>query len=90
MRVFFRGLGLSPARQVKLLSLLLDFYHRGIDALDRGVPVNVLIALPVVAALARAKSTFGDDEIAGLDALATRVAAECAAAGGAETLEAAS
>ncbi|MBZ5558071.1 MAG: V-type ATP synthase subunit A [Acidobacteriia bacterium] len=80
----------SPARQVKLLSLLLDFYHRGLEALDRGVPVPALIALPVAAALARAKSTYGDDEIAGLDALAARVARECAGAGKAETGGAAS
>ncbi|MBI3403040.1 MAG: V-type ATP synthase subunit A [Acidobacteria bacterium] len=80
----------SPARQVRLLSLLLDFYHRGLDALGRSVPVRALTALPVVAALARAKSTFGDDEIAGLDRLAIQIADQCASAGKAEMVEAVS
>ncbi|MFI5177988.1 MAG: V-type ATP synthase subunit A [Vicinamibacterales bacterium] len=76
----------SPARQVRLLSLLLAFHRAGLEALDRGVPVFELLDLPVVASLARAKSTFGDDEIGGLDRLAAMVAEQCAEAGKAAPL----
>ena len=69
----------SPARQMRLLSLLLEFYHRGLDALDRGVPIRELFGLPIVAALARASSAFGDDQIAELDRLGTVLVEQCGA-----------
>jgi V/A-type H+-transporting ATPase subunit A len=77
----------APARQVLLLSLLLRFRDRGLKALEAGASSARLTELPVVAELERAKSTFGDDELAGLAALANRIEVECAslsAAGGAE------
>jgi len=70
----------SPARQMRLLSLLLEFYHRGLDALDRGVGIRELFGLPIVASLARAKSAFGDDQIAELDRLGDVLAEQCGAA----------
>ena len=69
----------APPRQAKLLDLLLEFYHCALDAIGRGVPIHVVVALPVVASIARAKSTFGDDELAGLDRLAVDVREQCAA-----------
>jgi V/A-type H+-transporting ATPase subunit A len=65
---------------MRLLSLLLEFYHRGLDALDRGVPIRELFGLPIVAALARASSAFGDDQIAELDRLGTVLVEQCGAA----------
>lgn len=70
----------SPARQMRLLSLLLELYHRGLDALDRGVRVRELFGLPIVASLARAKSACGDDQIAELDRLGDVLAEQCGAA----------
>jgi V/A-type H+-transporting ATPase subunit A len=69
----------SPQRQARLLGVILRFYHRALDAVDHGVAVGVLTALPVVAAIARAKSTCGEADLAGLDRLVMTVDEQCAA-----------
>jgi V/A-type H+-transporting ATPase subunit A len=74
----------SPARQATLLHLLLRFYTRALEAVDRGVPVSVLLALPIVPALARAKTTFGDDQVAALEQMGAQIDEACAAAAAGE------
>jgi V/A-type H+/Na+-transporting ATPase subunit A len=77
----------APSRQAQLLGLLLEFYHGALVAIGRGVAIQAVFALPVVASIARAKSTFGDDELAGLDRLASEVRDQCAAAAAGDPTE---
>jgi V/A-type H+-transporting ATPase subunit A len=70
----------SPARQHLLLELLLAFFDRAAAAIDAGATAERLAGLPVVADLGRAKSAFGDNELAGLRAIAVRIAEQCAGA----------
>jgi V/A-type H+-transporting ATPase subunit A len=64
----------APARQVALLGLFLRWRDLGLAALGRGVPVEKLLALPIVPRLARARAAFGDDELAALAALGDELA----------------
>jgi V/A-type H+-transporting ATPase subunit A len=77
----------APARQARLLGLLLEFYHSALEAIGRGVPIQVVFALPSVASIARAKATFGDDELDGLDRLAAEMRDQCAATRHADQIE---
>jgi len=69
----------SPHRQFRLLRLLLRFHERGLEALERGVSVQDVAKLQVLARIARAKSDIGDDALAGFDELEAAIGRECAA-----------
>jgi V/A-type H+-transporting ATPase subunit A len=69
----------SPLRQFRLLQLLLRVHARGLQAVDRGATAKSLVAMPVLASVARARSTVGDDNLAALDALEVEVDRSCAA-----------
>jgi V/A-type H+/Na+-transporting ATPase subunit A len=64
-----RDMHCSPERQVALLRTILLVHRRGRELLQAGVPLARLRALPVVAQVARAKSTHGNTEVEGLLAL---------------------
>ena len=70
----------SPLRQVRLLSLLLRFHQCALDAIDRGAQAAVLLKLPIVASLARAKSQYGDAQVPELERLALAVDEQCGGA----------
>ncbi len=59
----------SAERQVALLRLILRFHDRGRELVEGGVSVARLRALPSVPGILRAKESFGNDEIAGVEAL---------------------
>jgi len=63
----------SPSRQVALLSLLLRVRDRGLAAIGRGVPARRIEAAPILAAVERAKSEIGDDELGRYAELAASV-----------------
>jgi V/A-type H+-transporting ATPase subunit A len=63
----------SPQRQVRLLDVILRFHRAAGAAIDRGVSIGTVMASPIVSAIARAKSTFGDDALDGLGQLAAAV-----------------
>jgi V/A-type H+-transporting ATPase subunit A len=67
----------SPAKQFRLLRLLLHFRARGMSAIDRGVPAQQLAELPVLALIERAKSSIGQDELARFDQLETIIDQQC-------------
>jgi V/A-type H+-transporting ATPase subunit A len=67
----------APERQVRLLRLLLRFLERAESALASGASAEELGLLPVVAALERAKSAWGDGELGALDALQDDVDRQC-------------
>jgi V/A-type H+-transporting ATPase subunit A len=79
----------SPARQVRLLKLLLHLRDRGLAAVNRGVSDRRIGALRVLGQIERAKATLGEDEIdqygeleAELDRQFDALGAEAASAGG--------
>ncbi|MDM8568842.1 V-type ATP synthase subunit A [Thiotrichales bacterium HSG1] len=53
----------SPEKQMLLLSLMLNIYHKGMDLLKIGVPVQQLSNLPILAQARRIKSQFGNKEM---------------------------
>jgi V/A-type H+-transporting ATPase subunit A len=63
----------SPARQVTLLALLMHCYRRAQAAIEGGLTIDAFQSLPIVVELTRAKSTFGDGDVEGLRALASRI-----------------
>jgi V/A-type H+-transporting ATPase subunit A len=59
----------SPARQVRLLRVLMRFRERGLQAVARGVAARDIAQLPIVTVLERAKSSVPEADLAALDAL---------------------
>ena len=60
----------SPEKQYALLSLALAIHERGARLLKRGVPVQRLLALPVLAKARRCKSVYTSEQIEELQAFA--------------------
>ena len=63
----------TPQRQVALLRIILTLYRRGRAAIQAGAPLAALRGLPCVPQIMRAKQVYGNDQLAGLAALAARV-----------------
>ncbi|HEU0187694.1 MAG TPA: V-type ATP synthase subunit A [Gallionellaceae bacterium] len=63
----------SPQKQFALLQLLLLIYQQGQKLLTLGVPVQRLLALPVLARARRYKTTHGNDDLARLNANALEI-----------------
>ena len=53
----------SPARQAKLLALLLRVRDLGLEAIERGVSARDIAAMAILSRVERAKEEIGDDEI---------------------------
>ena len=56
----------SPTKQYALLALALDIYERGVGLLEIGVPVQRLLAMPVLAQARRCKSVYTSEQVAEL------------------------
>jgi len=63
----------DPDRQIALLRILLTIHRRGRDAVKAGATCDRLRSLPSVVSAVRARSTFGNDELAQLVALRNAV-----------------
>lgn len=66
----------SAERQVALLRLIMRFYERGRQLVEDGITVVRLRGLRSVPGILRAKETFGNDEVAGLEELMGEVERE--------------
>jgi V/A-type H+-transporting ATPase subunit A len=66
----------SPAKQYALLELVLDVHERGAALLEIGVPVQTLLAMPVLAQARRCKSVYTSDQVAELRAFGTSIKRE--------------
>jgi V/A-type H+-transporting ATPase subunit A len=71
-----RDMYCSPERQVALLRIILGFHQRGRELLQAGVALDKLRALPSVAQIVRAKSTWGNSELTGLGQFEQRLREE--------------
>jgi V/A-type H+-transporting ATPase subunit A len=69
----------SPARQYRLLALLLHMYRRGVAAIERGSTARRLSELAIMPRLVRARSEIGDDALPAFEQLHRAIDAECAA-----------
>jgi V/A-type H+-transporting ATPase subunit A len=56
----------SPEKQLVLLHLVLELFDDGRSALDRGVPVQELLSLPLLGEARRYKSTYSSDRVSEL------------------------
>lgn len=70
----------SPARQFRLLHLLMHMHRRGEQAIERGATTRALAGLPVMLRIATARSDIAESALAEIDRLEAAVNAECEAA----------
>lgn len=56
----------SPERQMALLRLIMRTYHRGLTLMRAGVSRESIEGSPLMIKVLRAKTTFGNDELAGI------------------------
>ena len=66
----------SPAKQVRLLGIMMTVYRRGRDIIDKGAPLIRLRELPSMLEVIRAKSTIPNDDTNAIEQLASRVEKE--------------
>ncbi|MEM4312396.1 MAG: V-type ATP synthase subunit A [Nitrososphaerales archaeon] len=59
----------SPAKQVKLLRLFVDFYKEALNALRNGIKLSELRAMEIIPRLLRAKFEIREEELNRIDAL---------------------
>jgi V/A-type H+-transporting ATPase subunit A len=67
----------SPARQYRLLTLLLHMHRRGAAAIERGGTTRLLAELQIMSRLVRARSAIGDDALPAFDELHRAIEVEC-------------
>jgi vacuolar-type H+-ATPase catalytic subunit A/Vma1 len=67
----------SPARQARLLSLLLRVRDRGLEAIDRGVAARDIEAMAILSRVERAREEIGDGELERFGELETEIDAAC-------------
>jgi V/A-type H+-transporting ATPase subunit A len=65
-----------PARQVRLLSLIMDFHERALRCIKLGAPLIKINSLPVRERLARLKSEIGNDDLGALSDFERELRAE--------------
>jgi V/A-type H+-transporting ATPase subunit A len=56
-----------PAKQVRLLELIMNFFERAETCIKLGAPLTKITSLPIRERLARLKSTVKNDELGGID-----------------------
>lgn len=69
-------------KQVKMLSVILTYWHRGSEAINKGVPLVKLRRLKVVQEIGRIKFSISNDDIDQIDKLELRLEKGIASLGG--------
>ncbi|MHA1109719.1 MAG: V-type ATP synthase subunit A [Promethearchaeota archaeon] len=59
----------SPQKSLKLINLILDFYSRSKDIVNRSIPLFEVENLPIVTKISRARLTIKNEEIGEFDVL---------------------
>ncbi len=65
-----------PAKQITLLLVIMEYYERALAIVKNGAPLSKLVNLPSREEVVRAKTTFPNEDAAGLAALQSRMNAE--------------
>ncbi len=65
----------TPAKQVFLLSIVMDFYKKALATIKSGAPLVKISSLPVREEILRARSTIANDDASAYSALRTRLEA---------------
>ena len=68
-----------PEKAYWMLKIIIDFHHRVREAVEKGVPLETIMGLPVVAEIARMKEIPAGESIERLRAFQTRVESELGA-----------
>ena len=58
-----------PEKQLRMMHVILHFYKRAVEVLERGVPILTVMDTPLVETLVRMKNTIPDDELERIDEL---------------------
>ena len=58
-----------PEKQMKLMRLFIDYYREAQNALNSGIPLEVIRSMPIIPKLIRAKSTIPNEKLEDLDKL---------------------
>ncbi len=59
----------SPEKSLKLINLILNFYHQSTDIVNNGIPLFEVENLPIVTKISRARLTIKNEDIKQFDAL---------------------
>ncbi|NHI90972.1 MAG: V-type ATP synthase subunit A [Candidatus Lokiarchaeota archaeon] len=62
----------TPNKQFKMLKIMIDFYEKCSDLVDKKVPIYRFLNLPVISEMMKMKSNVPNDELELLDLLAKR------------------
>ncbi|MFH1008753.1 MAG: V-type ATP synthase subunit A [Candidatus Latescibacterota bacterium] len=62
-----------PEKQLRMMNIILHFYKRAIEVLERGVPILTVMDTPLVESLVRMKNMIPDDELERIDKLLTEI-----------------
>ncbi|MEN8175858.1 MAG: V-type ATP synthase subunit A, partial [Pseudomonadota bacterium] len=65
----------APQKQFTLMDLMFHLHRQGNELLKRGIPVEVLLELPVMARARRLKSTYSSEQVEQLAGFADEVRA---------------
>jgi V/A-type H+-transporting ATPase subunit A len=66
----------TPEKQFALLDLMLQIYHQGTKLLNRGVPAQELLDLPILARAKRCKSDYENSQVEKLQDFAKKMREE--------------
>ena len=72
----------SVEKQVKMLSVILAYYERGMDAISKGVPMVKIRRLKAVQEMSRMRLTVSNDDISSIDKIQLRLERSIAQLGG--------
>jgi len=71
----------SPAKQMKMLHLILDTHRRAREVLNKGIPLYQIREIPELAELVRMKAKWGDEQLPEFDRLGETLQARLEALG---------
>jgi V/A-type H+-transporting ATPase subunit A len=63
----------TPEKQIKMLRVIVDFYHLGLENIKKGATIHQLKRLEVTAEIMRMKFTVANDEIERIDEIRDRL-----------------
>jgi V/A-type H+-transporting ATPase subunit A len=66
----------TPEKQFALLDLMLQIYHQGTQLLNRGVPAQELLGLPILVRAKRCKSDYENSQVEELQGFAKKIKEE--------------
>ena len=63
----------TAVKQIRMLEIILTYWHRGAEAIRRGVTIVRLKRIKALQDVVRIKSTIGDDEVDRIDRISAKL-----------------